>query len=976
MLVHLLTLSRAFSHVSQRLSKLPAAGVWFNHINFETEWWNFYTCRENTGGQRSRKRGFCDSCALQCLLGKMSTDRPKRNIIKKKYDISDGMPWCEERLVRKVLFLSLREFRDTHRATHKHSHIHTRAHKRMSKNTLLHTPRKAHIPNTHTQKNARTRQSAHTSQQRVTDRPPNTHTQKNTHSSQNVHISEHTHRYERTNKGQKNNLSQDSHTPKSKCTYTLHSTHTQSKACTGKTTHNTQQTDTQDNSHTLQKSSVSTRTLRSHKTHNTASLPNSKHTDTEKHTHGAQRRHSVKNTCTPGHTQPLLRTLAPVRTLRSHTPTSLSGSLVNGIRRCQSLLSASPSWSWPLQTRPPQRRPASIHRDKDDPTSKRPRLQAQRKFAQSPPSSPGPPVLMTSARNNHSHNLAVVTCLTRRRPKTEDFLSFLCLRGSAALPSNMAFLASGREKEPADTRHLTSCLSTNHRTAAEGKNMSIFSRTTVQRDSRSLRGRPGGSAAVTSFCPLTARAQGRREREGREEEQQRRRRRRERMEEDKKEGAERHLLRPRQLSLQVAMVTGLAQQRTSCVRSVPSLKPNAAVGSRRSSRPCTKPSNTCKTRGHPQSRPQETNNKHLSRHSNHQLPRNQHLPLHHRTVSNYYSNPKTLSGLQNSGRNSGRTPAQIPLTNGSAIRQLNENPGVLRLSRRRRGLPPDTSPAPQNRGPLDNNSSKRSKALHYNNGDFSLESHCHIGEIRQEQASGDDVREEYVSHMGKPTGSHIEELRRDGCDHVGEMRLESSSCISQDLQDKVNVGKVSLASLTALEPSQERVSFTNVITDYDLSPVSEVICRHVRDKRLQRNQPNSSTIPKPVTRPADSRTVARTATARTTVTKAAINSVTSTDVHTYPPGSYSAKYTDKGTNKGTSKDITKCTSPASSYSTHNSKGAAKDSSNGTTEDTTKDSIPVSSYSSTSKGSTKGLTQTKSTTSAIKTRTSPRILLKR
>lgn len=59
----------------------------------------------------------------------------------------------------------------------------------------------------------------------------------------------------------------------------------------------------------------------------------------------------------------------------------------------------------------------------------RPRLHAQRKFAQSPPSSPGPLVLMTSAQNTHSHSLAVVTCLTKRRPKTEDFLSFLCLRG-------------------------------------------------------------------------------------------------------------------------------------------------------------------------------------------------------------------------------------------------------------------------------------------------------------------------------------------------------------------------------------------------------------------------------------------------------------------------------------------------------------------------------------------------------------------
>ncbi|XP_018521196.1 protein Jumonji isoform X2 [Lates calcarifer] len=895
----------------------------------------------------------------------MSTGRPKRNIIKKKYDISDGMPWCEERLVRKVLFLSLREFRDTHRTTHKHSHIHTRAHKRTSKNALLHAPRKAQtLPNTHSQKNTRTRQSVHASQQRVTHRPLSTHTPKKTHSSQNMHISKHIHRHEHGNKGQKTNLSQDSHTPKTKSTYTLQNMQTQSKICTGKVTHNAQHTDMQGNTHTFQRNSASTRTLRSHKTQNSPSLMNSKYAESEKQQH----KHSVKDT------QTLLSPPVQARTLRSHTPTSLSGSLVNGISRCQSLLSASPSWSWPLQTRPQQRRPASIHRDKDDPASKRPRLQAQRKFAQSPPNSPGPSVLVTSARNNHSHNLAVVTCLTRRRPKTEDFLSFLCLRGSAALPSNMAFLGSGREKEPADTQQLTSCLSTNHRTAADRRNMSIFSRTAGQRDSRSLRGRSGGSAAVSSFCPITARAQSRREREGREQEQQRRRK--QRMEEDGREGAERHLLRPRQLSLQVAMVTGLTQQRTSCIRSVPPVKPSAGVGSRRSPRPCTRPSNTCKPRGHSQSRPQETNNKHLSRHSNHQLPRKQPLPLHQRTVSNYYSNPKTFSSLQNSGRNSSRTSAQIPLTNGSVIRQLNESPGVLRLSRRRRGLPPDTSPAPPNQVPLDSNSSKRCRALQYNSGDVSLENHCHIGEMPQEKGNGDkDVREEYVSHLGKTTGSHNEELRQEGCGHVGEMRLEGGSCISEDLQVKVNVGELNLAGVTALESSQERVNLTNVITNYDLSPVSEVICRHAREKRLQRNQP-SSAIPKPITRTTDSRTAARAATARTTVTKAAINSVTSAYVQSDPSGSYSAKHTAKGTNKGTSKDITKCTSPASSYSIHSSKGTAKDSSNGTTEDLSKDSAPVSSYSSTSKGSTKGLTQTKSTTSAIKTRTSPRILLKR
>ncbi|XP_049439089.1 uncharacterized protein LOC125892840 isoform X2 [Epinephelus fuscoguttatus] len=898
----------------------------------------------------------------------MSTDRPKRNIIKKKYDISDGMPWCEERLVRKVLFLSLREFRDTHRATRKHSQIHTRAHKRTSKNTLLHAQRKTQtLPKTHTEKKRSTRQSVHTPQQRVTHKPPNT--QKNTHSAKNTDISKHLRPHQHTNKGQISNLSQDSHTPKNKCTQTPQNMQTQLKMCAGKVTNTVPQTHQQENTHMFQ-NSESTRTLRSHKTQNTLLLLNSKYTETAKHTHTTHNKHSVKNT------QTLLSPPAPARTLRSHTPTSLSGSLVNGISQCQSLLSASPSWSWSLQTRPQQRCPASIHRHKVDPASKRPKVQAQRKFAQSPPSSPGSPVLMTPAQSNHSHNLAMVTCLTRRRPKTEDFLSFLCLRGSAALPSSMAFLASGRAKEPAGTQYLTSCLSTNHRTATKGKNMSIFSRSTVQQDSRSLRGRPGGSAVVRSFCPLTARAQRRRDRERREEEQQRRRR--EGEEKDRREGAERHLPRPPQLSLQVrrtnkvALMTGLSEQRTSCVRSVPTLKPRTGVGSRCPPRPCTRPSSTCKPRLH------ETNNNHLSRHSKHQLPRNQHLPLHHRTVSNYYSNPKTFSSLQNSGRHSSRTPNQIPLTNGSVIRPLGENPRVLRLSRRRRGLPPDTSPSPLNRVPSDINSSKKCGTVQCEDGDVPLECDCHTGEILQKKMDcAKDGKEGYVSNTGEITGSsHDEELRQNRCGRVGEMRLERGSCISDDLQDRVNVRELSLTKVSALEPSQKRVNFTSIITNVDISPVSEVMYRHVREKRLQRNQPASSTIPKLITRTADSRTVARAATARTSVTKAAINSVTPIHIHTDPPATYSAKHTAKGTNKGASKDNTKCTSPASSYSIHNSKGAAKDTSKCTTEDSTKDVAPVSSYSTTSEGSTKGLNQTKSTTSAIKTRSSPRILLKR
>uniref|UniRef100_A0A803WGJ0 Jumonji and AT-rich interaction domain containing 2 n=1 Tax=Ficedula albicollis TaxID=59894 RepID=A0A803WGJ0_FICAL len=48
----------------------------------------------------------------------MSKERPKRNIIQKKYDDSDGIPWSEERVVRKVLYLSLKEFKNAQKRQH------------------------------------------------------------------------------------------------------------------------------------------------------------------------------------------------------------------------------------------------------------------------------------------------------------------------------------------------------------------------------------------------------------------------------------------------------------------------------------------------------------------------------------------------------------------------------------------------------------------------------------------------------------------------------------------------------------------------------------------------------------------------------------------------------------------------------------------------------------------------------------------
>lgn len=284
------------------------------------------------------------------------------------------------------------------------------------------------------------------------------------------------------------------------------------------------------------------------------------------------------------------------------------------------------------------------------------------------------------------------------------------------------------------------------------------------------------------------------------------------------------------------------------------------------------------------------------------------------------------------------------MTNGSAIRVLTANPEVLRSSRRRRGLPPDTSPTP-----LNNKNSKKARTVRCSHADVPEERDCHVGEIPQRDASCDaDVREASEGHISEIT----EDLPQDTCGCVGEMTVERGCGVSEDKH---------VETLSAV-PSQEEVNLSTMIAHSELGPVGEVISRHARGRRLQRHQ----TVPRLMTRTADSRR-------RTAAIKAAMNSLTSTHTHSNPPASVFAKHTAKGTNTCTSKDMTKCTSPSSICSTIlNSKGAVKDSSKGTTEDCS----AVSSYSNTSRGSAKGPTQTKSTTSAIKTRSSPRILQRR
>ncbi|XP_023593241.1 protein Jumonji isoform X2 [Trichechus manatus latirostris] len=82
----------------------------------------------------------------------------------------------------------------------------------------------------------------------------------------------------------------------------------------------------------------------------------------------------------------------------------------------------------------------------EGPSRKRPRLQAQRKFAQSQPNSPSTtpvkivgPLLPPPAPQ--------ISDLSKRKPKTEDFLTFLCLRGSPALPNSMVYFGSSQEEE-------------------------------------------------------------------------------------------------------------------------------------------------------------------------------------------------------------------------------------------------------------------------------------------------------------------------------------------------------------------------------------------------------------------------------------------------------------------------------------------------------------------------------------------------
>lgn len=163
------------------------------------------------------------------------------------------------------------------------------------------------------------------------------------------------------------------------------------------------------------------------------------------------------------------------------------------------------------------------------------------------------------------------------------------------------------------------------------------------------------------------------------------------------------VLRPRQLSLQVAMVTGLSDQHTSYVLQAPSITSKST--SSRCPRPYTRESKTTLPRRHHVSIKHHITRRNLKTYKNHRVPQSQHGACNHRIASVHHSKLRSLACSHASRENSPRTPVKTPgpnrmlyanlAANSSAIRQQNkhvsEHSGVLRLSRRMRGLPPDTS---------------------------------------------------------------------------------------------------------------------------------------------------------------------------------------------------------------------------------------------------------------------------------------------
>ncbi|CAL8261502.1 unnamed protein product [Boreogadus saida] len=614
----------------------------------------------------------------------MNTDRPKRKIIRKRYDVSDGMPWCEERMVQKVLFLSLKEFRDARRPSTQGPH-----HRPGPGAAAQDQQRK---PRPKPRSHARTKNKTPVSRDGPKKPKPG---RWQTHALENPE--------EELTPPQ---MSPDTCSPRGK----RHGLHTAQMLVevlpAAKDARRRQATGAPENSRSVAGGAVAQpRTLRSHRAQSllaflNASEPQRTAPPTPQDTRpkceeGLSDARVVQSTSTQ---------TVPTRILRSHTPTAR----LNGApRQGPALLSTNERQGLTLQAYH-QHRHGNTGHGRDDPANQ---------------SSPGP---LVSSSSTHNHSSSTSSCLTRRRPKTEDFLSFLCLRGSVALPNSMAVLGSGRKKESA----VTSCLPSNlGRTTEKGRTTAFRRKARHGMAPRPLRRlgvaalllRGAGdaeaagerryglcsnaAAAASSFAPRKLSLRERKLREGKGEGKPRGNGGREKRAggrvEGRRKGEPVRVLRPRQLSLQVAMVTGLSDQHTSYVLQAPPIKSKSTNSSRRSG-PYSRESKASLPRRPHVSIKHHITRRNLKTYTNHRMPQNQHGTCNHRIASVHHCQLRNLACSQSSRENSARTPVKTPgpnrmlyanpAANSSAMRHPNksEHSGVVRLSRRMRGLPPDT----------------------------------------------------------------------------------------------------------------------------------------------------------------------------------------------------------------------------------------------------------------------------------------------
>ncbi|GBM72326.1 Protein Jumonji [Araneus ventricosus] len=140
--------------------------------------------------------------------------------------------------------------------------------------------------------------------------------------------------------------------------------------------------------------------------------------------------------------------------------------------------------------------------NEQDDILKKAKVHAQRKFAQgSNPNSPVPTPLKVPYVNNSTTEL-----LPYKRPKTEDFLTFLCLRGTSILPPSLDFLnCCSKSDTSSDCRSLSPDLEIKE----NGNHKELTQKTPEPRDKNAIRHEnlPNGAARKSSACKALTKKQ-------------------------------------------------------------------------------------------------------------------------------------------------------------------------------------------------------------------------------------------------------------------------------------------------------------------------------------------------------------------------------------------------------------------------------------------------------------------------------------